>query len=800
MFKIDILQKIKQGIVYFDGAMGSLLQKSVLNSGEAPELLNINNPEVIKDIHMQYLNVGSDIISTNTFGANSLKFENYAEIIKSGVKIAKDAIREFGEKDKYIALDIGPTGKLLKPLGDLSFEDAVEVFKGAISVGAGEGVDLILIETLNDSYETKAAVIAAKECSNLPIFVSNVYDETKKLMTGADPFSMVTMLEGLGVDVIGMNCGLGPEQMKSIVPELYKYSSTPILVQPNAGLPKVKNGETVYDISPREFSDFMVEIVKNGARIIGGCCGTTPEYIKLTVEKTKSLTPLNIENRNITSVSSYTHAVEFDKIPVIIGERINPTGKKRFKQALRENDIDYILNEGIIQSDNGAHILDVNVGLPEIDEVKMLTDVVTELQAVTDLPLQLDTSDAVAMEQAMRIYNGKPLVNSVNGKEESMSAIFPLVKKYGGTVIALTLDENGIPESADGRIEIAKRIINKAQQYGIDKKDIIVDPLALTISADTSAALVTLQSVERLTRELGVKTSLGVSNVSFGLPNRSLITSVFFTLAMAKGLSAAIMNPASGEMMSAYKSYLALNNLDDQCQGYIAFADTVTPQFESNVKDKIGEKEQNTQPLVFAITKGLKEQAGALSAELLRTCEPLTIINEQIIPALDIVGKGFENKTVYLPSLLMSAEAAKSAFEVIKASMPKENSQTKDEFSIVIATVKGDIHDIGKNIVRVLLENYGFTVYDLGKDVPPEKVVEKVTSTHAPLVGLSALMTTTVPAMEETIKQLKASCPWCKTVVGGAVLTKEYADMINADFYAKDAMETVRYAEMLAKK
>lgn len=797
MLTINILEKIKNGIVYFDGAMGSILQKTVLKPGEFAESLNLTSPETIKDIHKNYLNAGADIISANTFGANSLKFDNFEELISAGVSIAKEAIAEFGAKDKFVAMDIGPTGKLLKPLGDLSFESAVNIFKSSIKAGVSAGADIILIETLNDSYETKAAVIAAKECCSLPIFVCNVYDDSHKLMTGADPFAMVTLLEGLGVDVIGMNCSLGPKQMKKIVPELYKHSQTPIMVSPNAGLPRFENGKTVYDISSEEFAEEMVEIVKSGARIVGGCCGTTPEYIKCLVEKTKGLSPLDINPSDTVCVSSYTHAVPFENVPIIIGERINPTGKKRFKQALRENDIDYILNEGISQADSGAHILDVNVGLPEIDEKETLKKIVYELQSVTNLPLQIDTSDYDAMEAAMRVYNGKPLVNSVNGKEESMSKIFPLVKKYGGVVIALTLDENGIPETADGRLKIAEKIINRAKDFGIDKKNIIVDPLALTISADTSSALVTLEAIKEISSKLGVKTSLGVSNISFGLPNRSIINSTFFALALSAGLKAAIINPLSTEMMSAYHSYMALANLDESCEKYISFSSNVTASYSLKKSGESIISTDEKKPLEFAVVKGLREQAAQCASELLKTAEPLSIINEQIIPALDTMGKGFENKTVYLPSLLMSAEAAKAAFDVIKSSMTQANTSEAKNFPIVIATVKGDIHDIGKNIVKVLLQNYGFNVYDLGKDVAPEAIVSEAKRLHAPLVGLSALMTTTVPAMEETIKLLKEECPNCKTVVGGAVLTKDYADMINADFYAKDAMETVRYAEKL---
>lgn len=793
---MNVLEKINSGLVYIDGAMGSLLQKGHLAPGEFAENLNITKPEIIKDIHKKYLASGADIILTNTFGANPLKFVNFSELIKAGVKIAKEAVNEFGAADKYVALDIGPTGRLLKPLGDLDFEDAIEVFKKAIKIGAEAGADLIMLETLNDSYETKAAVLAAKESCALPIFVSNVYDDSEKLMTGADPLAMIAMLEGLGVDAIGMNCSLGPVQMKKIVPKLYEHASVPIIVSPNAGLPRFENGQTVYDVSPKEFASHMADIVKSGARVIGGCCGTTPEYIKNAVDATKNIVPLPIIKRDTVLVSSYTHAVCFKDSPIIIGERINPTGKARFKQALRENDIDYVLNEGITQAERGAHILDVNVGLPELDEKQVLKNVVSELQSVTNLPLQIDTSDAEAMEAAMRVYNGKPLVNSVNGKTESMDSIFPLVKKYGGCVIALTLDENGIPETAEGRFSIAKKIIDRAAEYGISKNNIIVDPLALTISADTSSALVTLEAIKKITKELGVKTSLGVSNVSFGLPNRPLINSTFFTMALQCGLGAAIINPSSVEMMSVYHSFMALSALDDKCESYIEFASSVTSEAKISqnvpeVSDTNGEKS-----LVYAITKGMKDMADRCARELLKDTPPLEIIDKHIIYALNIMGEGFEKKTVYLPQLLMSAEASKCAFEVIKEAIPADSSNDSS-FTVVIATVKGDIHDIGKNIVKVLLQNYGFNVIDLGKDVAPEKVVEAVKEHNAPLVGLSALMTTTVPSMEETIKQLKLACPNCKTVVGGAVLTADYAEMIKADRYAKDAMETVRYAEEL---
>lgn len=788
---MKITDIIKNEIVYFDGGMGTLLQERGLKAGELPETWNILHPEVITEIHRSYYEAGANIIKTNTFGANCLKFDNLDEIITSAIKIANKAKEGF--TNAYIALDIGPIGKMLKPLGDLDFERAVEIFAETIKIGSALDVDLILIETMNDSYETKAAVLAAKENSSLPIFVTTVYDENAKLMTGADPKCMVALLEGLGVDAMGLNCSLGPEQMKHIVPMLVEAASIPVIVNPNAGLPRSENGRTVYDVDADKFSDIMVEIAESGAHILGGCCGTTPEFIRKTIEKTKDLKPKPIEFKDTTLVSSYTHAVEIGSSPILIGERINPTGKSKFKEALRQNNMDYILNEGIAQQEKGVQILDVNVGLPEIDEVEMIRNAVFELQSVVDLPLQIDTVDIAAMEQAMRLYNGKPLVNSVNGKIKNMKDVFPLIKKYGGTLIALTIDEDGIPDTAEGRFRIAEKIIQTAKEYGIDKRDIIVDPLAMTISSDTNSANITLETVKRL-HEKGIKTSLGVSNISFGLPNREFVTSTFFAMALQNGLNCAIMNPYSQEMMKVYYCYNALTNRDDNCARYIDFCSTVVTQTvsaASNVSGKIDTSDD--EPLKKAIIKGLKEQAAAITAEMLKTVSPLDLIDTQIIPALDIVGKGFEKKTVFLPQLLMSAEASKASFDVVKASMISNNESVKGR--IILATVKGDIHDIGKNIVKVLLENYGYEVIDLGKDVPPELVCETAVEQDIDLVGLSALMTTTVPSMEATIKLLRQKRPRCRVVVGGAVLTQEYADMIGADFYARDAMETVRYAE-----
>ncbi len=786
---MNIRDFIKNNIVYLDGGMGTLLQKSGLQPGELPERWNISHPEVIKEIHKSYYDSGSNIVNTNTFGANSLKFgtDELSEIIYHAVKNADEARKaSSGKQEKFIALDVGPTGKLLKPLGDLDFEDAVKAFAEVISLGVKYGVDLITIETMNDSYETKAAVLAAKENSDLPIIVTNAYGENGRLMTGADPAVMAAMLEGMGVDAIGANCSLGPKQLMGVMDELLKYCSVPVAFKPNAGLPKSDGKVTYYDVDAEEFAQDIKLAVANGVRIVGGCCGTTPEYIKKVCELTRDMRPKEIEKKTYSVCTSYNKAVFFGEKPILIGERINPTGKKRFKQALLENDIGYILQEAVNQQAKGVHVLDVNVGLPGIDEAQMLTNSVCELQCVTDLPLQIDSSDPVAMESALRRYNGKAMINSVNGKEENLNAIFPLVKKYGGFVVALTLDEKGIPSTVDGRMKIARKILLTAALYGINKKDIIFDPLAMTVSADKMSAVTTLETVKKITEQLGCNTSLGVSNVSFGLPSRDLVNAAFFTTAMENGLSAAIMNPYSERMMEAYYSFNVVKGLDENCMDFINFASRQEVQPIA--------KQENSLTLKEAIEKGLKEKASEITTAMLGNSAPLDIVNAHVIPALDNVGKRFEEKKLFLPQLLMSAEAAKASFEVIKATMSADGSSVK-KGSIVIATVHGDIHDIGKNIVKLLLENYGYNVIDLGKNVPPETVLRAVTDNHAPLVGLSALMTTTVPAMEETVKLIKENAPWCKTVVGGAVLTQDYADKIGADKYAADAMETVRYAE-----
>ena len=788
-------ERLGKELLYFDGGMGTLLQERGLQPGELPETWNLLHAEEIREIHRKYIEAGSDIVLTNTFGANALKFHDDAysleEIVNAAVGHVKAAAEQAGNGRRiYTALDIGPTGKLLKPMGDLDFETAYEAYKEVMIYGEKAGADLIHIETMSDTYELKAAVLAAKENTSLPVFATTIFDERGKLLTGADVPSVVALLEGLRVDAFGINCGMGPEQMIPILEQITKYSSLPVIVKPNAGLPKQKNGQTYYDVSPEEFAEVMKKIVEMGAVVIGGCCGTTPDHIKAMADACRMIPIKPVEKKNFTMVSSYGQSVFLGTGSKIIGERINPTGKKRFKQALKEHDLDYILREGITQQDNGAHILDVNVGLPDIDEPALMKEVVQELQSVTSLPLQIDTVDVEAMEGALRIYNGKAMVNSVSGKQESMDKVFPLIQKYGGVVIGLALDENGIPADAEGRVQVAKKIIAEAAKYGIEKKDIVIDALAMTISSEPEGAKITLETLRRLRDEVGVCTVLGVSNISFGLPSRPIVNSIFYTMAMQNGLSVGIINPGSEDMMKAWYAFHALMALDSNCEKYIA---RYAQQPGTTPVQAAGGK--HTMTLQSAIERGLKEEASSITAELAEQKDALDIINEELIPALNNVGEGFEKGTVFLPQLLMSAESAKSAFAVLKERMDQSGEVQEKKGKVILATVKGDIHDIGKNIVKVLLENYSFDVIDLGKDVPPEKVVETVLEQDVHLVGLSALMTTTVVSMEETISQLREKAPDCLVMVGGAVLNQEYADMIGADFYGKDAMQSVHYAQ-----
>ena len=825
---MNIRDEIGKRLLFFDGGMGSLLQKRGLQAGELPETWNILKPDVLTEIHKEYAEAGADIILANTFGANRFKYaDNLEEIVNAAVVNAREGIRLSG-RQAYVALDVGPTGKLLKPMGTLDFEEAVDVFADVVKAGVKAGVDLILIETMNDSYELKAAMLAAKENSDLPVFATVVFDEKHKMLTGASPMAIVAMLEGLHADAIGMNCGLGPKELLPIFREMAQYASCPLIINPNAGLPRNDHGKTVYDVGPEEFAEGMVPFIEAGAWFAGGCCGTTPEHIKALVDRCKDMEIKPLTEKDYTIVTSYSQAVSIGNKPVIIGERINPTGKKKFKQALRDKDMEYILEEGVKQADSGADILDVNVGLPEIDEVEMMKNTVYELQSILPLPLQIDTTDPAAMEAALRMYNGKAMVNSVNGKQEVMEKIFPLVQKYGGVVVGLALDEDGIPSTAEGRLAIAEKIYNTAAKYGISRKDIVIDALTMTMSTDDNSANVTLETVRRI-KEQGGRTVLGVSNISFGLPQREVITSSFFLLAMGAGLSAGIINPNSAAMRQAYDSFCVLGGFDAQCMNYIEKyavatpvppAGTISAPVQGVSASASGSESSSgsaglsgktatgggTSPnqlelsLTDCIVKGLKEQSYKATIETLKTKDAMAVINEELVPALDIVGKGFEKGMVFLPQLLMSAEAAKAGFEAIKEHMESQGSVQEKKATIVIATVKGDIHDIGKNIVKVLLENYGYDVIDLGKDVPPEVVVDTVVEKHAPLCGLSALMTTTVVSMEETIKKLRQKAPWCKVMVGGAVLTQEYADMIGADFYGKDAMQSVHYAEELLNK
>ncbi|MDO4620161.1 MAG: homocysteine S-methyltransferase family protein [Lachnospiraceae bacterium] len=828
---MTVLEALKERVLISDGGMGSLLQAAGLAAGELPETWNIRHPEIIKQIHLDYLHAGSDLVTTNTFGANALKYNKLAEydlpeIVRAAVANAREAVSEAGHG--YVALDLGPTGRLLKPMGDLAFEDCVALYAEVVRLGAEAGADLILIETMSDMYELKAAVLAAKENADLPIFATVVFDQRGKMLTGGTPEAVTATLEGLGADAIGVNCGLGPEQLRPYIERMLQRASIPIFVQPNAGLPRTEGKRTVYDIGPEDFAGMMEGILDLGVSAVGGCCGTTPAHIEALARVAKGRKAPVIVPKTETTATSYAVAHDINDDPTLIGEHINPTGKKRFQQALREHDLDYIMSIGIMQQNEGVHALDVNVGLPDIDEKELLPEIVAELQSIIELPLQIDTTDPQAMERAMRIYNGKPLVNSVNGKQVVMDAIFPLVKKYGGVVIALTIDEDGIPSTVEGRLAIAEKIYREAEKYGIGKKDIIVDPLCLTISSEQNGAMVTLETIRRIKTDFGGRTMAAIANISFGLPCRGVVNGAFFTMALQNGVSAAIINVKKPEMMDAYRAFRALNCLDDHCTDYVTHYAPV--QQAMNEKAAAGKaqagnaaagstaagktaapgadnaaaaaqqgaasgKEALMETLRSHVERGLKKQAAEAAGALLSEADALEIINSCMVPALDAVGKKFEKGVLFLPQLLMSAEAAQAAFAVIKEKMAEDGQVGTKLGTVILATVKGDIHDIGKNIVKVLLENYSFEVLDLGRDVAPEKIVEETKKHDIRLVGLSALMTTTVPAMEETIVQLRKECPDTKIMVGGAVMTKDYAEKIGADYYGRDAMASVNYAQ-----
>ena len=773
-------------LLFFDGGMGTMLQSAGLKPGEIPDLWNITNAEKVMAVHRAYAEAGSNIIITNTFGCNDLKLAGSGytafEIAAASVRNAKAAIS--GLENRFVALDIGPSGKLLKPLGDLDFEDAVELFAKTVRGGVSEAPDLILVETMSDAYELKAAVLAAKENSHLPVVATVTLDSRGKLLTGGDAQSVCALLEGLGADAIGFNCGLGPREMLPFLRELREVCSLPMVLQPNAGLPRSEKGRTVFDVGPEEFAELMESCIAEGVWLAGGCCGTTPAHIEALVKRCGKMIPPAVREKNLTVAASNGQALYFGSDTKLIGERINPTGKPLMKKALLEGDHDMILREGILQQEQGAHALDVNAGLPGIEEAKVLTSLTKQLQAVTDLPLQLDSADPAALESALRIYNGKAIINSVNGKQESMEAIFPIAKKYGGVIVALTLDENGIPEDAEGRMAIARRILERAKDFGLGPNDFIFDPLTLTVSAGGDNGKITLECVRRLKDELGVCTSLGVSNVSFGLPNRGLLNSAFLTLAMGAGLSAAIVNPHAPGMLEAYRSARALLGMDENCAGYIsAFGGEAAPAAAAG---------RENMSLYESVLKGLAGAAVQAAERELMDKAPLEVIEQCMVPALNTAGERFEKGTLFLPQLLMCAEAAKGAFGVIRSRMGEGEGMSRGK--VVLATVQGDVHDIGKNIVKALLENYRFKVIDLGKDVAPEDIVKAAEEQDAGLVGLSALMTTTVPSMQRTVELLKERMPRCKVMCGGAVLTADYAGEIGAHYYAKDAMAGVRCA------
>lgn len=784
-----MIKKLKAGgFLVFDGGMGTMLQAYGLKGGELPESLNITKPDIILKIHKEYGASGADIITSNTFGANRYKLADSGcscgDVIRSALKLAREAAG-----DKLVAQDIGPIGQLMEPYGTLSFRDAYDAFKEQVVAGTDARADMILIETMSDIYEAKAAILAAKENSHLPVLCTMTFQADGRTLTGTDPLTMVNIISHLGVDALGINCSLGPKDIIPLLARVLKYSTVPVIVQPNAGLPTILDGKTVYDISPEQFGKYMGEMAEMGAAILGGCCGTTPEHIRELKKAAAGLKSVKPEVEKLTAVSSGTTTVIIGEGARIIGERINPTGKKRLKEALRNGDMDYLLREAVAQRDAGAHILDVNVGLPEIDEKAMMVKAVQELQSIVNLPLQIDSVSPDVIEAAARICSGRPIINSVNGEEKVMDGIFPIAKKYGCLVVALTLDENGIPEKAEDRLKIAEKIVNRAGEFGIDREDIIVDCLVLTASAQQKEVKETIKAVSLVKEKLGLKTTLGVSNVSFGLPDRELLNRTFLAMALTAGLDAPILNPMAEAMVNTIKAYNVLWNIDKEAVEYIRNCSTLKE------KPEVREKEEN-KDIKKMIADGMKEETVQIVKQLLAEIGEMEIVDKYLIPALDIVGQKYESGEIFLPQLIRSAETVKRAFGVIKDSMIQKGGMalSVNKGKIVIATVKGDIHDIGKNIVKILLENYGFEVYDLGKDVQAETIVEKVIKEKAALIGLSALMTTTVKSMEDTVRALRKHCPDTRVMVGGAVLNEDYAKMIGADYYGKDAREAVKIA------
>lgn len=768
--------------VILDGAMGTMIQKRKLDFGINEEL-NITHPEEIIKIHREYIQSGAKIIYANTFGANKIKLENskYSteEIVKAGIKNAKIATQN---TDTLVALDIGSVGKLLEPMGTMRFEEAYNVFKEIVL--CSENADLIVIETMTDLYEMKAAILAAKENTSLPIIATMSFEENSRTFMGNSVSEISLTLEGLGADVIGINCSLGPDKMIALAEEMMSFTNLPLLIRPNAGLPDPVSG--VYDVSPESYAQSMKELASIGVQFLGGCCGTTPLYIEKMYDAVKNVIPKRKPHKECTAVCSGTKTVLINQ-PRVIGERINPTGKKLFKQALIENNMNYVLSQGLEQINAGAEILDVNVGIPEIDEKEMMVKSIKMLQSIIDAPLQIDSTNADVLENALRVYNGKPIVNSVNGKEESMNSVLPLVKKYGAAVVALTLDENGIPKTAKERTQIAKRIQKKALSLGIKKEDIIFDCLTLTVSAEPDAVFETLNAMKYIKEEMGHKTILGVSNISFGLPNRELVNQNFLTSALCFGLDLPIINPNIPSMMGAVHTFKLLKNFDKNGENFIS-------QYGNIKSSQTSVKEEKTIDLPYAISNGLVSSAKEITEKLLEKQSAMEVINDILIPALDNAGSAFEKGEIFLPQLIAASNVAQASFEVIKNKMKSDNTETIFKGKIILATVKGDVHDIGKNIVKVLLENYGYDVIDLGKDVAPQSVLECAKKENVHLIGLSALMTTTLTSMEDTIKLIKENNLDCKIMVGGAVLTEDYAKKIGADFYGKDAKSATDFA------
>lgn len=805
-------------IIICDGAMGTMLQKYGLKAGELPELLSFTQPEVIKDIYRKYFQAGSDFVSANTFGCNRFKLaksgHTVPQVAAQAVRLAKEAAEEFmaqpgggGESfGKFAALDLGPIGRLMEPAGDLPFDEAYDTYKEIIVAGADAGADFVLFETFIDIYEMKAAILAAKENCDLPVFCSVTFEKNGRMLMGTDPLTAVNILQDLGIDALGVNCSLGPKDMIGIVKEFIAYSKLPVIVQPNAGLPELVDGEAVYTVDVAEYVEAMQEMLRAGVAVAGGCCGTTPDYIAALADSIRSkdypaLSPDVGEIRRskaMTAASSSTKTVVFDDRIRVIGERINPTGKKLLKEALLTKNFSYIRKEATSQVKAGADILDVNVGLPDIDESEMMIGVMKKISNVS-APLQIDSTNPEVLEAAARYYNGKPIINSVNGKKESMEAVFPIVKKYGACVIALTLDERGLPKDVEERLKIADRIIRTAETYGIGRERIFVDCLTLTVSAQQSAGRDTLEAIRRIKKQYGVKTVLGVSNVSFGLPERKLLNRTFLAMALEAGLDAAITDPLVTEYMDTIHAFEALAYKDIDSKDYVRIyggqADAEAgkmpekPKAEAEIPDISLEK---------IIIEGYGSRAAKVTEALLKTMQPLEIIEQKIIPALETVGREYESGARFLPQLIKSADTVKSAFVVLKEAMRSSGGMVSYG-KVILATVQGDIHDIGKNIVKVLLENYGYEVVDLGKDVPVETVVQTAKDQKIKMVGLSALMTTTVDSMEKTIRALKDAGLDCVTAVGGAVLTAEYADKIGADFYCRDAMDTVKVANRVFK-